>query len=318
MNDLELQQTLSRLDANVALLVEQQQKQQELLDTLLLPLSKEVLKSLTGTFGELEQKGYFAFGKELLGVLDAVVTHYKPEDVRALAGAITTILDSVRAVTQPEVIRLAADAAEVVQGAEQVQPVGLMGVMRATSDADIGRSLAVLLEVLRRTGKGLSAIEAKDRLMTTKKAKVDALLAPKRGGAKKALGVERRPVAVRAMPAAAHAGASCAVPNKPQATAQVVDGVGYGADGHLTDASQWTKALGEAIAKGQGVALDEPRWGVILKARTDFEATQASPNIRRLTQVTGLATKDLYTLFPKAPARTIAKIAGLPKPAGCL
>ncbi len=318
MNDLELQQTLSRLDANVALLVEQQKKQQELLDTLVLPLSKEVLKSLTGTFGELEQKGYFTFGKELLGVLDAVVTHYKPEDVRALANAITTILDSVRAVTQPEVLRLAADAAQVVQSAEQMQPVGLLGVMRATSDHDVGRSLAVLLEVLRRTGKGLSAMEAKDRLMTTKKAKVDALLAPKRDGAKKALGVERRPAVVRPVAAAPTLAGSCAVPNKPQAAAKVVDGVAYGADGHLTDASQWTKALGQAIAQSQGVALDEPRWSVIEKARSDFEGTKASPNIRRLTQVTGMATKDLYTLFPKAPARTIAKIAGLPKPAGCL
>lgn len=316
MNDLELQQTLSRLDTNVALLLEQQKKQQELLDTLLLPVSKHVLRALTGTFGELEQKGYFAFGKELLGVLDAVVTHYKPEDVRALASAITSILDSVRAVTQPEVVRLAADAAEVVQAVDKVEPVGLMGVMRATSDADVGRSLAVLLEVLRRTGKGLSAIEAKDRLMTTKKAKVDALLAPKRNGAKKALGVERRPV-VRAV-VAAPPPAACAVPNKPQAVAKVVDGVSYGADGHLTDSSQWTRELGEALAKSYGVSLDPARWGVILTARTDFENTKASPNIRRLTQVTGVATKELYALFPQAPARTIAKIAGLPKPTGCL
>jgi sulfur relay (sulfurtransferase) DsrC/TusE family protein len=34
--------------------------------------------------------------------------------------------------------------------------------------------------------------------------------------------------------------------------------------------------------------------------------------------VASVATKDLYALFPKAPGRTIAKIAGLPKPAGCL
>ena len=53
-------------------------------------------------------------------------------------------------------------------------------------------------------------------------------------------------------------------------------------------------------------------------ARADFAATGSSPNIRRLTQVAGVSTKDLYVLFPRAPGRTIAKIAGLPKPAGCL
>jgi tRNA 2-thiouridine synthesizing protein E len=31
-----------------------------------------------------------------------------------------------------------------------------------------------------------------------------------------------------------------------------------------------------------------------------------------------VSTKELYALFPKAPARTVAKIAGTPKPAGCL
>jgi tRNA 2-thiouridine synthesizing protein E len=66
------------------------------------------------------------------------------------------------------------------------------------------------------------------------------------------------------------------------------------------------------------VRLTEPHWAVIAAARADFEATRVSPNIRRLTQLTQLATKDLYALFPRAPARTIAKIAGLPKPAGCL
>ena len=40
--------------------------------------------------------------------------------------------------------------------------------------------------------------------------------------------------------------------------------------------------------------------------------------LRRLTQGTELATKDLYALFPKAPARTVAKIAGIPKPVGCI
>jgi sulfur relay (sulfurtransferase) DsrC/TusE family protein len=37
-----------------------------------------------------------------------------------------------------------------------------------------------------------------------------------------------------------------------------------------------------------------------------------------LTQIASVTTKDIYALFPKAPGRTIAKIAGLPKPAGCL
>lgn len=98
----------------------------------------------------------------------------------------------------------------------------------------------------------------------------------------------------------------------------VIDGIAYSADGHLMDANAWTKPLGETLAVVQGLTLTEAHWTVLEAARAEFASTKQSPNIRRLTIVTSLSTKDLYVLFPKAPGRTIAKVAGLPKPAGCL
>jgi tRNA 2-thiouridine synthesizing protein E len=98
----------------------------------------------------------------------------------------------------------------------------------------------------------------------------------------------------------------------------VIDGIAYTADGHLADASAWTRTLGEALARLQGVTLTDAHRAVLEAARSDFATTGVSPNIRRLTQIAGVSTKDIYALFPKAPGRTIAKIAGLPKPAGCL
>ena len=98
----------------------------------------------------------------------------------------------------------------------------------------------------------------------------------------------------------------------------MLDGVGFGADGHLADASTWTRSLGEKLAAMQGIEMSEAHWKLVGAARTDFVSTKVSPNIRRLTQLGAVTTKEFYTLFPKAPARTLAKIAGLPKPAGCL
>ena len=43
-----------------------------------------------------------------------------------------------------------------------------------------------------------------------------------------------------------------------------------------------------------------------------------APSIRRLTKESGVPTKELYQLFPKGPAKKAAKIAGLPKPTGCI
>ena len=72
------------------------------------------------------------------------------------------------------------------------------------------------------------------------------------------------------------------------------------------------------LAAAQGVELTDAHWKVVEFARGEFLSTKMSPNIRRITQATGVATKDLYMLFPKAPARTVAKVAGIPKPVGCI
>ena len=86
----------------------------------------------------------------------------------------------------------------------------------------------------------------------------------------------------------------------------------------MTDATQWNKTIAETLAIAQAISLTDAHWKVLEAARADFAKANASPNIRRLTQIQPLTTKDLYGLFPRAPGRTIAKIAGLPKPAGCL
>jgi tRNA 2-thiouridine synthesizing protein E len=66
------------------------------------------------------------------------------------------------------------------------------------------------------------------------------------------------------------------------------------------------------------VPLTPERWKLIDVARAEFDEKKVAANIRRLTQISGLSTKDIFTLFPKAPGRTIARIAGTPKPAGCI
>jgi tRNA 2-thiouridine synthesizing protein E len=52
--------------------------------------------------------------------------------------------------------------------------------------------------------------------------------------------------------------------------------------------------------------------------RKEFEAKGDAPSIRKLTKESGVSTKELYELFPGGPAKKAAKIAGLPKPKGCI
>jgi tRNA 2-thiouridine synthesizing protein E len=91
------------------------------------------------------------------------------------------------------------------------------------------------------------------------------------------------------------------------------------ADGNLTDLNEWNEEIAVELAKEEGIEqLNEKHWQVINFMRKVFRDTGDSPSIRKLTKESGVDTKELYALFPKGPAKKAAKIAGLPKPKGCI
>lgn len=91
------------------------------------------------------------------------------------------------------------------------------------------------------------------------------------------------------------------------------------AEGFMTDKSQWTKEIAEAIAQQEGIeALTEAHWKIIDFCRKTGDQTGKSPTLRTITDGAGLTTKELFSLFPKGPAKKVAKISGLGKPEGCV
>ena len=91
------------------------------------------------------------------------------------------------------------------------------------------------------------------------------------------------------------------------------------ADGHLAIRADWTEGVARDIATQEGIAeLTPQHWAVINFMRSVYEKEGDAPSIRRLTKESGVDTKTLYQLFPKGPAKRAAKIAGLPKPKGCI
>ena len=91
------------------------------------------------------------------------------------------------------------------------------------------------------------------------------------------------------------------------------------ADGNLANRGDWSEDLARELAAEDGISeLTPQHWAVINFMRTVFEKDGDAPSIRRLTKESGVDTKTLYALFPKGPAKRAAKIAGLPKPKGCI
>jgi TusE/DsrC/DsvC family sulfur relay protein len=89
-------------------------------------------------------------------------------------------------------------------------------------------------------------------------------------------------------------------------------------EGFLTDAGQWTPDIGEAIADEIGLRLTPEHWRVITFCREDAAREGQPPGLRRIAKLSGVGTKELYALFPKGPGKLAARVAGLPKPHGCV
>ena len=90
-------------------------------------------------------------------------------------------------------------------------------------------------------------------------------------------------------------------------------------EGYMTNPAEWTKEIAVEIAKEEGIAeLSEAHWKVIEFCRQNAATTGKAPTLRTITNGAGVNTKDLFSLFPKGPAKKVAKIAGLGKPEGCV
>ncbi len=101
-------------------------------------------------------------------------------------------------------------------------------------------------------------------------------------------------------------------------TEQVLAQVEFDAEGYMKDPNAWTPEIAEAIAAQEGITLTERHWEVINFCREKAKETGKSPTLREISAGTGIPTKELFQLFPKGPAKKVARIAGLKKPEGCI
>jgi TusE/DsrC/DsvC family sulfur relay protein len=95
--------------------------------------------------------------------------------------------------------------------------------------------------------------------------------------------------------------------------------VKFDPEGFMTDPNQWTPQIAEVLGRAEGIdPLTERHWQVIRFVRAEFEKSGESPTLRTINKKSGVETKELYELFPKGPAKKVARIAGLGKPKGCI
>jgi len=90
-------------------------------------------------------------------------------------------------------------------------------------------------------------------------------------------------------------------------------------DGFLLNPGEWVEAVAVSFAPGEGIKeLTEGHWKVINFLREYYKQYQIAPMVRKLCKQTGFSLKQIYELFPSGPAKGACKLAGLPKPTGCV
>ncbi len=153
-------QRLEQIAVQVAELthaLHRQQAQREQLTELMTEvnaLARPVMDVVMRRFAEYDELGYFAFAQESAGILDNIVTSFSPEDVKALGDNVVTILQTVREMTQPEVMNLVRRTAETAQGADEgfSDAPSTFALLRQMRDPEVRRGLARVMAMLQTVG----------------------------------------------------------------------------------------------------------------------------------------------------------------------
>jgi tRNA 2-thiouridine synthesizing protein E len=90
-------------------------------------------------------------------------------------------------------------------------------------------------------------------------------------------------------------------------------------DGFLQNPEVWDQNVATDFAKAEDInLLTEEHWKVIQYLRDYYLKFGVAPMVRKVCKDTGFKLNYIYELFPSGPAKGACKLAGLPKPTGCV
>ena len=90
-------------------------------------------------------------------------------------------------------------------------------------------------------------------------------------------------------------------------------------DGFIQEPDKWNQAVAEDLAKTENASpMSEDHWKLVNYLRDYYLRFEIAPPIRMVVKQTGFNLKYIYKMFPSGPAKGLCKVAGLPKPTGCV
>lgn len=117
------------------------------------PLSQDMVEQAILMLNEMEQKGYFGFVRQGQYVMDQIVTSFSEDDVRQLGDNVVLILNTVKALTQPQMMDLVnslTSGFQAVEGEADELPTSMFGLLREMRDPEVRRGLAITMQILKK------------------------------------------------------------------------------------------------------------------------------------------------------------------------
>jgi len=125
------------------------------------PIANEVIIDFTKQMHELEQKGYFAFIREIGPVIDNVIQGFSPQDIKELANSIVSMLSIVKEMTQPEVLNTMQNAIKAFNSmeTENVPSYSVWKLMREMNSPEMKKALGYGITFMKNVSKDVTIKE---------------------------------------------------------------------------------------------------------------------------------------------------------------
>lgn len=119
------------------------------------PIVNEMIIDFSKKLHSLEEKGYFEFIRETGAIVDNVVTHFSGEDVRLLADNIVSIMETLKTITQPEMIHAISNAVQIFNSVEQedIPSYSLFGALREFNKPEMKKTIGFIIVFLKNISK---------------------------------------------------------------------------------------------------------------------------------------------------------------------
>jgi uncharacterized protein YjgD (DUF1641 family) len=125
------------------------------------PIGKDLFNDGLDKLDEFDRKGYFAFLKEVFAVIDNIVTHYSTEDVRLLADNIVIIMETVKSLTQPDMLVAVNNALTVYQSLDtkDLEEYSVWKAMRELRTPEMKRGIGFIITFLKNISQEQSNLQ---------------------------------------------------------------------------------------------------------------------------------------------------------------